>query len=79
MLPSAAYVPLRMSVSSTAKPPVLVQAPKVPDSKPSAKTGTGAAGVVAETVGVNADRLPDVSRARTAYVWVEPAVTDESL
>ena len=64
-LPSAAYVPLRLSVDVIVSPALDVQAETLPDSKPSAKSGVGAADVVTGTAAVCGDGLPDVSRART--------------
>ena len=43
-----------------------------------AVSGTGS-GVVTEAAAVRVETLPDVSRARTAYVWVLPASTVASV
>ena len=63
--PSAAKLPVRTLAPSMVNPPLVVQAEKSPDSKPSAKTGAAAAGVVTGSAADCADGLPEVSRART--------------
>ena len=75
MLPSAAKPPEWTSVDTSVRLDVVVQAETSPVSKPSANTGGPAAGVLAATGPVSAETLPDESRERTAYWWVDPART----
>jgi len=65
VLPSAAKPPVRASVLSGLRPDDDVHADSVPDSNPSANTGTAAAAVVTGAAALSAERLFDASRART--------------
>ena len=71
VLPSAALVPLLTLLPSMTSPPFALHALKLPDSKPSAKTGEGGDGVVTDTAAPSADVLPPMSRALTAYWCVD--------
>src|SRR6266567_5899567 len=75
VLPSTAFSPEWTVVPSTTSPALLVQALRSPDSKPSANTGAGGAGVVADAVALSGDTLPATSRALTAYWCVDPPST----
>ena len=73
--PSAAKPPEWKLFDSTARPAEVVHADRSAVSKPSAKIGAAAAGVVTETGALRAETFPEASRARTAYVCVLPART----
>src|SRR6266568_1836159 len=75
VLPSTASAPELTLLPSTTSPPEVLQALRSPDSKPSAKTGAGGGGVVADAVALSGDTLPATSRARTAYWCVDPPST----
>ncbi len=79
VFPSTASDPPCTVEPSTVRPEVGFHCDKVPLSKPSANTGTGGAGVVTEMVLVSPETLPAMSRARTAYWWVEDPSTDVSV
>ena len=78
-MPSTAKVPELVSFDSMASFDAVVQADRSPVSKPSAKSGRAAAGVVAEAGALRAEMLPETSRARTTYWWLVDASTVASV
>ena len=76
VFPSAALVPLFTLADSITNPALEFQALKLPDSKPSEKTGDGGGADVTETTGVSAETLPAMSRALTAYWCVDEPSTE---
>ena len=65
VFPSAAKEPDRTSVDSTTRPPLVVHPDRSPVSKPSPKTGTGGAVVVAVATADRSETFPARSVART--------------
>ncbi len=70
VLPSMAKLPLLTTEDSATRPPLVLQAERVPDSKPSLKTGRGFAVGVLVTVGVKVGVFDGVAVAVGVNVMV---------
>src|SRR2546422_10859648 len=70
VFPSAPWVPLFTLAPSITNPALEFQALKLPDSKPSEKTGDGGGADAPETNGVSPEPLTAMSRALTAHPCV---------